>query len=265
VLLNGRRLETSGAQAFGNFFDLNNIPLAAIDRIEVVADGSSAVYGSDAIAGVVNIILKKDFRGVEVNTRYSAAANLDESNSSLAWGTRWDQGSLTVIGSYQARGQLLVSQRALTASNDYTQFGGLDTNINDCNPGNVYSVDGVTPLPGLGTATYAAVPAGFKGTPSVPEFAATAGTLNECTSSFGSTLIPQTHRAGVFAQADYALTPTLQLFTELMYSSVGEFKQDGFNALDGSPGSQAFMVSSSNPYNPFGTMVGVSGLFVTNP
>jgi len=49
------------AQSGGDFFDLNTVPLAAVERIEVISEGSSAVYGSDAIAGVVNIILKTDF------------------------------------------------------------------------------------------------------------------------------------------------------------------------------------------------------------
>jgi len=72
VLLNGRRVSGYGfAQNIQDtFVDLNSIPLAAVERIEVLKDGASAVYGSDAIAGVINIILRKDYRGVEVTGTY---------------------------------------------------------------------------------------------------------------------------------------------------------------------------------------------------
>ena len=77
VLINGRRVATNGINAIGgkSFVDVNQIPAAAIDRIEVLTDGSSAIYGSDAIGGVVNIILKTEFEGAEVGGRYGWASN----------------------------------------------------------------------------------------------------------------------------------------------------------------------------------------------
>lgn len=68
VLVNGRRVSVYGggsAGASGSSVDVNSIPLSAIERVEVLKDGASAVYGSDAIAGVVNFILRKDFKGIE--------------------------------------------------------------------------------------------------------------------------------------------------------------------------------------------------------
>jgi len=65
VLLNGRRLVNHGAK--GNAVDLNSIPLAAIERVEVLKDGASAIYGTDAIGGVINFILRKDYRGLEIS------------------------------------------------------------------------------------------------------------------------------------------------------------------------------------------------------
>ncbi len=62
VLVNGRRVAPSGT---GSFVDVSLIPVSAIERIEILTDGASAIYGSDAVAGVVNIILRKDFRGLE--------------------------------------------------------------------------------------------------------------------------------------------------------------------------------------------------------
>src|SRR4029079_19217327 len=67
VLLNGRRVTGFGfaQQLQDTFVDLNSIPASAVERVEILKDGASAIYGSDAIAGVVNIILRKDFHGIE--------------------------------------------------------------------------------------------------------------------------------------------------------------------------------------------------------
>jgi iron complex outermembrane receptor protein len=268
VLINGRRVEVTGAASvYGNeFFDLNTIPLAAVERLEIVADGSSAVYGSDAIAGVVNIILKKNFDGLEASVKRSWATGTDESDANLAFGKRWDKGSISVIGSYQTRGDLNTSERALTASNDYTAFGGPNNNLPVCAPGNVFSVDG-NPLPGgpVGSgATYAAVSRKVtSGRPTLADF--NFGTLNECPLSLGSSLIPETHRTGVLLQASYKPLSSMEVFMELMYSHVKQYQSFQPEQLFGLPGSQQATVSAANPYNPFGTTVGIAVSFPSIP
>src|SRR5450830_1177431 len=75
VLINGRRASVYGGGSgglAGASVDVNSIPLSAIERVEVLKDGASAVYGSDAIAGVVNFILRKDFTGIELTAGYGA-------------------------------------------------------------------------------------------------------------------------------------------------------------------------------------------------
>ena len=67
VLLDGRRMAASG---FGEFVDISTIPLAAIERVEVLTDGASAIYGSDAVGGVVNFVLREDYEGAETRARY---------------------------------------------------------------------------------------------------------------------------------------------------------------------------------------------------
>ena len=80
VLVNGRRMPTSGINAIGgkNFVDINQIPVAAIERIEVLTDGASSIYGSDAIGGVVNLILKSEYEGSEVGGRYGYAPHPED-------------------------------------------------------------------------------------------------------------------------------------------------------------------------------------------
>ena len=79
VLLNGRRMAPYGLADDGQkvFTDLSTIPMDAVERIEVLKDGASSIYGSDAIAGVVNIILRKDFTGVVVKASYGTSGDSD--------------------------------------------------------------------------------------------------------------------------------------------------------------------------------------------
>jgi iron complex outermembrane receptor protein len=77
VLINGRRAAVNPVVASGgsNFVDVSMIPISAVERIEILSDGASATYGSDAVGGVVNIIMKTDFDGVEVGARYGMSNN----------------------------------------------------------------------------------------------------------------------------------------------------------------------------------------------
>lgn len=91
VLFNGKRMAANAGAAGGGVtgVDLNLIPLSAVDRIEVLTDGASAIYGSDAVSGVVNIILKKDYRGAEVNAHYSMSKKDN--------GGQWTQKSVGMV------------------------------------------------------------------------------------------------------------------------------------------------------------------------
>ena len=90
VLLNGRRIAPFGLADDGQkvFADLNLIPLEAVERIEILKDGGSAIYGSDAIAGVVNVILRKDYQGLAVNASYGTTqyGNGQEKRASITGG-----------------------------------------------------------------------------------------------------------------------------------------------------------------------------------
>ena len=257
VLINGHRVETSGIQTVSNFFDLNNIPVAAVDRIEVVANGSSAIYGSDAIAGVVNIILKSNFSGGEINARYGGAQDTDETDANAAWGTNWGRAKVSLIASYQARGDLLTNDRGITANNDYTAFGSSNNNFPTCNPGNVFFPNGYS-FNGGAPVSYAAVPSGATGKLTVRQFAATAGTLNSCSILLGAATIPKTDRAGLFLSADFDVTENVSAYGEVLYSHVKQYALSLPSTLFGVPGFQQFTAGPGNPYNPFGQTVGVA-------
>lgn len=242
VLLDGHRLETTGTT--NNTFNLNLIPIAAVERIEIVPQGSSAVYGSDALAGVVNIILKKDFDGMQVDGSYGSASDTDEKTDTIAWGKTWQRGHLSIVGTYYKRDALLGTDRAITANQDYTRFGGPDARVTQCNPGNVYSEDG-TDLPGL-PSSQAGVPHGLSGTASIADFETTAGQLNKCSNRAFADQIPPTERFGGLLTGSYQLTDSVELFTDLVYSRVHQNYQQGLQTLS------HMSLGASNPFNPFG-------------
>lgn len=98
TIVNGHRLSYSASR---QAIDISSIPLGAVDRIEIVPDGASAIYGSDAVAGVVNVILKKDYDGLLSSARLGTSTDGGqfEQRYSLAAGTRWGSGGL--IATYE--------------------------------------------------------------------------------------------------------------------------------------------------------------------
>ena len=118
TLINGRRVAASSfASGTQNFVDVNSIPLAAIERIEVLATGASAIYGADAVAGVINYILKNDYQGAEVNVSYgNSFASSDEGkyNLNLVLGTELAGGNLTVFADHYDRNAFEAQDRSYT-------------------------------------------------------------------------------------------------------------------------------------------------------
>ncbi|MDK1285886.1 TonB-dependent receptor plug domain-containing protein [Pseudoalteromonas umbrosa] len=112
VLVNGRRMINSGTGA-ASTVDLNTIPVAMIKHIEVLKDGASAVYGTDAVAGVVNIILKDDFEGAELNvqTGLSGEGDAEQHNVDLTVGTSFDRGNMVFGIQYMERGSASQADR----------------------------------------------------------------------------------------------------------------------------------------------------------
>ena len=116
VLSNGRRLAPAGVRGAPTRPDLNLIPLAAIERIDVLADGASSVYGADAVAGVINIITKKDFDGLEVDvfTSIPEADGGEEIRLSAATGVSNDRGNIGFGFEFYKRQEVLRGQRDFT-------------------------------------------------------------------------------------------------------------------------------------------------------
>ena len=116
ILVNGRRVAPSAISGVNGkiFVNVSEIPPDAIDHIEVLTDGASAIYGSDAIGGVVNIILKSNWHGGQVNARYGGAKGYNERNLGLSYGANvLPNTNVTVSASYSKSDPLFQNQRQL--------------------------------------------------------------------------------------------------------------------------------------------------------
>ena len=118
TLLNGRRLAPAG---LGRFTDISTIPASAVERIEVVLDGASAVYGADAVGGVVNIILRDDFDGAETAVRYETVTDggRDVWRATQALGTSWDAGSVLMSYEFSSQAPLSSTERSFSDTSTF--------------------------------------------------------------------------------------------------------------------------------------------------
>ncbi|MEL4281803.1 MULTISPECIES: TonB-dependent receptor plug domain-containing protein [Shewanella] len=138
VLLNGRRMVNSGSGA-DSAVDLNSIPVAMIARVEILKDGASAVYGSDAIAGVVNIITKKDFEGFQLDFNGSGTDKGDGENGDVSalYGFNTDGGNYTFGAAYSDRRGVVQGDRdwydPLDNTSSIIPTGALNQKVIDAN------------------------------------------------------------------------------------------------------------------------------------
>src|SRR5512141_1119177 len=118
VLVNGHRV---------NYVDVNTIPVSAIERIEVLTDGASSVYGSDAVAGVVNFILRSNYQGAEVSAAYGISDRDDAQRQGyhFTFGQTTDKGSLMAGVDYNKQDPVLPANRAFSKDSLYLYYGNL--------------------------------------------------------------------------------------------------------------------------------------------
>jgi iron complex outermembrane receptor protein len=157
VLINGRRMAPYGFASGGqqSFFDINSIPLDVVERMEVLLDGASAIYGSDAIAGVINVILRKNYNGLSLSGSGSQSGYHDGASGKFS--TTWGKGDLDADKynfflnySHEQQNAVKASERPMTSTADFRRFGLNDLRSTYGYPGNLYTTGGafIGPMPG---------------------------------------------------------------------------------------------------------------------
>ncbi len=113
VLLNGRRAGPAGTRGAVSSFDLNVLPQSIVQQVDILKDGASSIYGSDAVAGVVNLITKRDTDGIELDLFGSVPFETggEQWSASATWGKTFDRGHIMISGSYSRRNELARGDR----------------------------------------------------------------------------------------------------------------------------------------------------------
>ncbi|MDB5704367.1 MAG: TonB-dependent receptor-like protein [Sphingomonas bacterium] len=131
VLIDGHRFSLGRQQQ--PLPDPGILPPSAIERVEVLADGASSVYGSDAVAGVINFVTRKDYKGFQVSGQYGFGDDYNTYSANAIWGTRWDTGGVMVTGAYSFRSVLWARDRDFLNPNHIAQ-GGTNFGNYNCGP-----------------------------------------------------------------------------------------------------------------------------------
>lgn len=200
VLLNGRRVAGSGS--FADFVDVSMIPTTAVERVEILLDGASAVYGADAVGGVVNIILKRRFEGDETQVFAGVGTAGEPAQGRIAhtFGRRWTGGGVVLSYELQRRDALHAKDRDFSRSADLRPFGGDDFRVINAFPGNILGPD---PVSGANVPRFA-IPGGQPGTALHPtDFQA--GTVNYSNPRLGADILPRQTQNSVYLSLDQTL------------------------------------------------------------
>ncbi|MBK8858135.1 MAG: TonB-dependent receptor [Opitutaceae bacterium] len=285
ILLNGRRLpyhpisqSEAGVPTLST--NVNQLPNRGLERVDVLRDGASSVYGSDAVAGVINYLTRRDFLGSELALRYGETSYGDgeEFRATLTHGLDFadGRGHVMIVADFYKRGAMYARDRDFAAEADMSYRApapwnvSTDTTFNARSATTAYGNFSTGSVNSSGTFT-AARPSGVSSS-----LVATSGTfyLVPTTTGVGfqtttpsrtgithdyywnnntyRVIQPKSERANLFASADYELRPALTLFGEFsLYQSdsLTYREPDGITAsTDGN-----IIVPIGNPYNPFGS------------
>ena len=240
VLINGRRISAGGTLTDSTTVDVNSIPLAAVERVEVLKDGASAIYGSDAIAGVINFILRKDYKGGEATAYYGESerggGSTKRATGVVGFGDlAQDRYNVLFVGSYQ-KDQTLFGRDRGFAKSGINEGAQNDTSSGNTFPANITAADG-----SFGTRN----PNFPNCAPSVvsPVFAATGYLGCRYDPSSQVALLPAAERSSLYGAAHFALTPDVELFAEASYA-----RNRQRTVLQASPISDQFALPPNHPF-----------------
>jgi iron complex outermembrane receptor protein len=198
VLVNGHRVVGQGTQSAT--VDPSIIPALMLERVEVVADGASAVYGSDAVAGVANLILRRNEPGGQASARFGIADGYNERQLGALLGRKWSGGQFTLAAEHTYRTALSGSDRDFFRG-DLRDDGGGDFRGTQCSPGNIV-ISGVS---------YAIPPGGVTAASAAD---LKPGTSNRCDNLKVMDLIPRQERNSLAFTFNHALTKDLSLWAD---------------------------------------------------
>lgn len=235
VLVNGRRLAGAGSRA--ELTDVSALPSAAVERVDVLLDGASALYGADAVAGVVNIIMRRSFDGQESRVRVSAAqGGAEDIQLSHLVGRTWSSGAAYLSYEYQTANGLSSLDRPYTQDGDLRPFGGTDHRNFYSTPGNILAFDAATSA----YVTQFAIRPPAGGTARTPaDFVSGATNLQSTLSDVD--VLPSLERHSAYGRVRQSLGQRLELTADVRYNR-------RTNEIATGAGGGIFTVTRANPW-----------------
>ena len=237
TLFDGTRPALGGAS--GAFADISMIPSIAVERVEILTDGASAIYGSDAVAGVVNIRFRGRFDGAETRLRAGTAdGDYGEYQVGQLFGKSWSTGHISLAAEYNRRGSLGSSERPF-ATEDLRPFGGPDLRSNFNNPGTIVAANGQRFL----------IPRGQNGVGLTRAQLAPSGDFNRGDARRNIDILPRQETISLYASGEQQLGEHISLFARALYA------ERDFEARRRVLGISQLAVTPANPYyvDPIGT------------
>ena len=269
TLLNGRRLVLHPGTQSENLVPVttvnsNTLPVRGLKRLEVLRDGAAAIYGSDAVAGVINYVLKDDYEGSEVNFQYGSTSDSDQNRYSLTGATGWyfngGDSHITLSGGIYQRDPLMANERDYAANEDLREFPGLPEEF-----------VGDTQLDNRSTGT----PWGEFSSDTFGTFHIQPDSMSGCESDLGNgicvdpgsisrdlrynrnsdrSITSEVNRYNFYALFNHNINEDLEFFAEALYyrAEADRIREQRDNLT-----SQRFTVAADAFYNPFGEEVTV--------
>ena len=228
VMINGRRMPGSPNMGAASI-NLNMIPMAAVERIDILADGASAVYGSDAVAGVVNLVMRENFDGLEFSARRGDRSNDDgiEESFSFVTGISGDRGNITFAAEYNRRDPIFDGDRDYTAAwirdnGDGRLDAYLDTDGWSYYGKTIEIYDPTTKYYDIQAATSCGADSTFMET-GAAAFGEANGTL--CTYPYAniSANKAELNRVNTFLNGRYEISENVEFFANALFSKVDSF------------------------------------------
>ncbi|NBB53137.1 TonB-dependent receptor [Rhizobium sp. CRIBSB] len=288
VLLNGRRIVThptsQGTSDTGTVpvlsYNSNAIPVSGTDRLEVLLDGAAAIYGADAVAGVVNTVLRDDFDGFRVQSQYGGAegTHLTEFTTNIFAGRNFDRGNISGFVDYTHRTALRAEDQPYTATSNlrslFANEPGFETSLDPdgrATRGAWANLQAQTSTTIRRNGTALTTSAGFFHTQPTSFGCATAIGPDICIATgnasangiqrdlrydtqFGTTVTPEVDRLNLFVAGHYELTADVEAFGE-----IGFYQATTQNIQPPTISLNALWIPASNYWNPFGPVTFANG------
>jgi outer membrane receptor protein involved in Fe transport len=253
TLLNGRRMV---------YNDINSIPMAAISRVEILKDGASAIYGSDAIGGVVNFVLKQDFEGGRVDANYGISSESDGERYGIngTFGIAGERGNVLINLNYSDQKQILAADREYSR-NALTLYSGTVTI-----GGSSRTTTGRYAVPRADAARAGINCPGTAATVALTRIDGRPGTsfsdfrcFNTATDLFnyqavGNLQLTPQERAGLFVSGRFNVTDEVTAYAELYTQSTRSYGQIAPLPFDARVGQDEVAISPQSVFWPFGTL-----------